>query len=214
MITITDDGAGIAPDLLPHVFDLFVQSARTLDRSQGGLGIGLSVVKRLVEMHGGRVVARERRRRPRRDVRDSPAAARGRRSSCRRGAAPDERAEPHSHRRRQSRRRRFARDDAGARGPRGASDVRGRSPRSRVCANSGRTSCCSTSGCPAWTATKSPGASASNPKARRVRLIALTGYGQESDKSRTRAAGFDEHLVKPVELRTLHQALAVRATRH
>jgi PAS domain S-box-containing protein len=57
-LTITDNGAGIAPDLLPSVFDLFVQSERTLDRSQGGLGIGLSVVKRLVEMHGGSISAR------------------------------------------------------------------------------------------------------------------------------------------------------------
>ncbi len=56
-LRVKDDGLGIAPDLLPHVFDLFVQSPRGLDRTQGGLGIGLTVVKRLVEMHGGRVEA-------------------------------------------------------------------------------------------------------------------------------------------------------------
>jgi PAS domain S-box-containing protein len=55
VIRVQDSGAGIAADILPDVFDLFVQSARTLDRAQGGLGIGLSVVRRLVEMHGGRV---------------------------------------------------------------------------------------------------------------------------------------------------------------
>ena len=54
-ITVTDNGMGIAPELLPKVFDLFVQGERTLDRSQGGLGIGLSIVKRLVEMHDGSV---------------------------------------------------------------------------------------------------------------------------------------------------------------
>ena len=54
-IAVHDNGVGIAPQLLPRVFELFVQSERTLDRSQGGLGIGLSVVKRLVEMHGGAV---------------------------------------------------------------------------------------------------------------------------------------------------------------
>jgi signal transduction histidine kinase len=58
VIEVTDNGAGIAPTLLPRIFDLFVQSDRTLDRSQGGLGIGLSVVQRLIEMHGGKVSAR------------------------------------------------------------------------------------------------------------------------------------------------------------
>ena len=52
-----DTGVGIAPDLLPHVFDVFVQGSITLDRSQGGLGIGLALVRRLVELHGGSVSA-------------------------------------------------------------------------------------------------------------------------------------------------------------
>jgi CheY-like chemotaxis protein len=54
---VTDNGTGISFALLPKIFDLFVQSERTLDRSQGGLGVGLSVVRRLIEMHGGRVFA-------------------------------------------------------------------------------------------------------------------------------------------------------------
>jgi signal transduction histidine kinase/CheY-like chemotaxis protein len=58
VIEVTDNGAGIAPELLPRIFDLFVQSERTLDRAEGGLGIGLSVVKRLMEMHDGEVAAR------------------------------------------------------------------------------------------------------------------------------------------------------------
>lgn len=55
VVRVKDTGIGIDPDLLPHVFDLFTQSDRTIERAQGGLGIGLTVVKRLVEMHGGRV---------------------------------------------------------------------------------------------------------------------------------------------------------------
>ena len=55
VITVKDDGAGIDAQLLPHVFDLFVQGERALDRTQGGLGIGLTVVKRLVELHSGTV---------------------------------------------------------------------------------------------------------------------------------------------------------------
>jgi len=58
VIRVADSGTGIPADLLPHVFELFVQSDRTLDRALGGLGIGLSVVKRLVDMHGGTVQAR------------------------------------------------------------------------------------------------------------------------------------------------------------
>jgi len=57
VITITDNGVGIPAELLPRIFDLFVQNNRALDRSQGGLGIGLSVVRRLIEMHRGRVSA-------------------------------------------------------------------------------------------------------------------------------------------------------------
>jgi CheY-like chemotaxis protein/two-component sensor histidine kinase len=54
---VRDDGAGIGADLLPRVFDLFTQDKRTLDRAQGGLGLGLALVKRLVELHGGSVEA-------------------------------------------------------------------------------------------------------------------------------------------------------------
>ena len=57
VLRITDTGVGISPDLLPHIFELFTQSERSIDRSQGGLGIGLTLVQRLVEMHGGHIVA-------------------------------------------------------------------------------------------------------------------------------------------------------------
>jgi signal transduction histidine kinase len=57
VLTVRDSGVGISPELLPHVFDVFVQGAITLDRAQGGLGIGLALVRRLVELHGGSVSA-------------------------------------------------------------------------------------------------------------------------------------------------------------
>ncbi|MES1242607.1 MAG: sensor histidine kinase [Acidobacteriota bacterium] len=57
-LSVTDDGRGISEDLLPRVFDLFVQGPRTIDRREGGLGIGLTLVRSLVTLHGGRVEAR------------------------------------------------------------------------------------------------------------------------------------------------------------
>src|SRR5687767_11947729 len=57
VLRVWDTGVGIAPELMPRIFDLFTQAERTLDRSQGGLGIGLSLVEKLVELHGGTVEA-------------------------------------------------------------------------------------------------------------------------------------------------------------
>ncbi|MEJ7806096.1 MAG: response regulator [Telluria sp.] len=57
VLTVRDTGVGISEELIPHVFDVFVQASTTLDRSQGGLGIGLALVRRLVELHGGTVSA-------------------------------------------------------------------------------------------------------------------------------------------------------------
>jgi PAS domain S-box-containing protein len=57
VVRVRDTGVGIAPDMLPRIFDLFVQAERKQDRSQGGMGIGLTLVRSLAEIHGGRVSA-------------------------------------------------------------------------------------------------------------------------------------------------------------
>jgi PAS domain S-box-containing protein len=56
-LTVRDNGSGIAPDMLPRVFDIFSQDKRGLDRAEGGLGLGLTITRRLVELHGGSVAA-------------------------------------------------------------------------------------------------------------------------------------------------------------
>jgi PAS domain S-box-containing protein len=58
ILRVRDNGMGIAPDMLDHVFDLFAQGERTIDRAEGGLGIGLTLARRIVALHGGSVVAR------------------------------------------------------------------------------------------------------------------------------------------------------------
>ena len=57
LLIVEDTGLGISSRLLPFIFDLYVQADRTLDRARGGLGIGLALVRRLVELHGGTIVA-------------------------------------------------------------------------------------------------------------------------------------------------------------
>ena len=57
VVRVTDSGVGIEPALLPKVFDLFVQADRSLDRSEGGLGVGLTIARRLVQLHGGSISA-------------------------------------------------------------------------------------------------------------------------------------------------------------
>ena len=95
VLSVRDSGVGIDAAMLPTIFDLFVQERQSLDRSQGGLGLGLTIVRSVVELHGGHVRAVERRARAGRRVRGHAAAGRGRR----RRRSPAQRCRPWARRR-------------------------------------------------------------------------------------------------------------------
>ena len=61
IVTVRDNGIGIAPEMLPRIFDLFTQDRQAIDRAQGGLGLGLAIVRSLVALHDGTVTAQQRR---------------------------------------------------------------------------------------------------------------------------------------------------------
>lgn len=201
MIRVVDDGAGIAPDILPTVFDLFVQSRRTLDRSEGGLGVGLTLVRSLVQMHGGEVVAH------------SAGEGKGTTMTVHlplAGATPDEDHELH-----RERSRKLAKGalvvivednvDAGTM----ICELLSKHDLDCESATDGRSGLdliLKRRPAAAIVDVGLPGIDGFEI-ARRVRaepgndtfLVALTGYGRAVDRARALASGFDEHLVKPVD---------------
>lgn len=212
VIRVRDNGIGIPADKLPHVFELFMQVDRSLERSQGGLGVGLTLVKRLVEMHGGSVEAR------------SDGAGAGSEFVVRLPAAAPRLASPAP--------------PNGAAGP-NAPVARRRIlvVDDNIDAAESLAVVLRTMGHEARTAHDGPAAldaaGAFQPEvvfldigmpkmngydvAQRMRgqawgkgamLVALTGWGQDEDRRRSREAGFDEHLVKPVDLTRLAALLA------
>jgi PAS domain S-box-containing protein len=210
VLTIADNGPGIASDLLPHIFDLFVQSERTLDRSQGGLGIGLSLVKRLIEMHGGRVAARSpglgegsifeiRLPLSQQDIehaRELPLAMPGARI-----LVVDDNAD--------------AADSLGS-----LLQLEGHTVVVTYTSTDALAKLAEFKpdivlldiGLPEIDGYEIARRIRASPDHRHVRLIALTGYGQLEDRQRAKTSGFDAHLVKPVEFSALQRVLAADAS--
>jgi PAS domain S-box-containing protein len=214
-IHLKDSGVGISPDVLPNIFEPFVQAERGLDRSLGGLGIGLTVVRNLVELHGGSVEARS-------DGPDHgsefivrlPVAATG----------GTEVGDP---------------GETGSEGPVSDASLRillvedsadlAQLLRMAL-AGWGHEIHVAHDGAGALATLRTHGADVvlldiglpeidGYEVARRIRelqsdqqplLVAVTGYGQERDRQRSEQAGFDHHLVKPVDLEQLRQILAER----
>jgi CheY-like chemotaxis protein len=206
VLTVSDNGAGIAADLLPHVFDLFVQSDRTLDRAHGGLGVGLSVVKRLVEMHGGQVAARSGGVREGTTIDIRLPLCDGADDA----APPPRPAGPRPQRILVVDDKEDAADSLAMILKMDGHDVtpvysahdaleRAATLRPDVALLD--------IGLPEMDGYELAARLRAQPELARMRLIALTGYGQAEDQQRARAAGFDFHLVKPADLRALQQAL-------
>lgn len=200
-VTVRDDGAGIDPGDLPYVFDVFAQGDHSLDRSRGGLGMGLAVVKGLVEMHGGEVQAR------------SEGPGLGTEVSLRLPLKPEARRSPPAPRRilvvednpdAAATLRDFLElsgheVELAASGTAGVQAAHRFHPEVVLC----------DIGLPGMSGFEVAAELRRDPETRSARLIAVTGYGREEDRRKSREAGFDLHLTKPVDpvrLRDLIQA--------
>jgi two-component system CheB/CheR fusion protein len=214
VVRVRDTGMGIAHEMLPKVFDLFTQMDRTLDRAQGGLGIGLTLVRRLTEMHGGTVIAHSEGpghgaefvvRLP--ALAGAPAAGRP--------TGPDRRAEGIA---RVSGRRILVVDDNRDSAESLAMYLRllGNDVRTAHDGRLGLEVAASYRpdvvlldiGLPEMSGLEVCGRMRELPGEPRPLIVALTGYGQDRDRRRTEQAGFDAHLVKPLDFGTLQELLA------
>jgi PAS domain S-box-containing protein len=205
-LTVRDNGVGIAPKLVPRVFDLFVQSERTPDRSQGGLGIGLSVVKRLVEMHGGAVgIASEGHekgttvtiRMPRIDEPVGIARPATVRASQRRVLIVDDSAD--------------SADSLAMLLTIEGHDVSTAYSASAALEAAERLQpdvAFIDIGLPVMDGYEVARRLRASERCRAIKLVALTGYGQPDDRDAARRAGFDHHLVKPADWSSVGAILA------
>lgn len=206
VIDVIDTGVGIGPELLPKVFDLFVQSERTLDRAQGGLGIGLALVKRLIEMHGGQVTARSpgfglgstieirlpRVERPQKSRSDTAPTT----APPRRVLIVDDNQDAanslaalltfHGHE-----------AQVAFNGSQALEQIESFRPEVALL----------DLGLPGMDGYELAQLLRNKRELNDLRLIALTGYSHATDRQRAIVAGFDDHLVKPVELLALERAL-------
>jgi PAS domain S-box-containing protein len=212
VIGVRDSGIGIAPDMLPRVFEMFTQADRSLEKTHGGLGIGLSLVKRLVEMHGGRVEARSEGlgrgsefvvRLP---VLIEPPTAVPAASSAEIGASLTS-----SHRVLIVDDNRDAADSLGMMLRAVGNDIRTAYDgveAARVAGEFRPHVILLDIGLPRMNGYETARTIRREPWGKSVTLIAMTGWGQEEDRRRSKDAGFDRHMVKPVAPVALLEFLA------
>ncbi|HWP65989.1 MAG TPA: MASE1 domain-containing protein [Candidatus Limnocylindria bacterium] len=209
VIRVRDTGPGVPDELRPRIFDLFVQGDTSLERTRGGLGVGLTIVRQLVELHGGTIEARTPESGSGGEfvvtlpVAEPPAAAASAETETR-GAANGRRSVV------------IVEDNADAAeslacmleiwGHRVRITADGQSALAEV--ESGAADVVlSDLGLPGMTGYELARRIRAHPRGQRVLLIAVSGYGQADDRARALAAGFDHHLVKPPDLSHLAELL-------
>lgn len=206
---VRDDGVGIPPDMLQRVFDLFVQARSTLDRSDGGMGVGLTLVKQLVEMHGGSVSAH------------SDGVGQGSEFVVR---LPAYRGEPRhqtshatpSRKEQQTGRILVVEDNADSREMlKSLLEIYGYSVEAVPDGHAGLDMLQQREfdlalvdiGLPGIDGYEVARTVRLDPRHQSLRLVALTGYGAARDREAVKAAGFDDHLVKPLRREDLVRVL-------
>jgi PAS domain S-box-containing protein len=207
VIAVRDTGIGIAAEMLPRIFDLFAQAEQGLDRSRGGLGIGLTLVRRIVELHGGTVTVA------------SPGVGMGSEFTVRLPAIEPPQGET-SGRAAESPRTRGQRilvvDDNRDAAITLSLLLKASGHETAMAYNAQKAIELASTFKPqiALLDIGLPGMNGlelasllrqANPD---IFLVAVSGYGQAEDRARTKAAGFDEHFVKPVRLDDLLEVLA------
>jgi signal transduction histidine kinase/CheY-like chemotaxis protein len=218
VVSVTDTGIGIVPDMLPHVFEMFSQTKGALERSQGGLGIGLWLVKTLVEMHGGSIEAHS-------DGPDQGSEFVVRLPLDVKNIVPD--AVPTGDEDEQWHGRKYrvlVVDDL-----KPAADIQAKFLRKNGhevhTAYGGEEAILAAErfrpdvvlldiGMPKTNGYDVCRHIRNQPWGREMYLVALTGWGQEEDRRRTENAGFNCHLVKPVESAVLMKLLASITAEH
>ncbi len=211
VVVVTDNGVGIPTHMLKKIFDMFTQVDMSLERSYGGLGIGLTLVQRLVEMHGGSVVAESgfpsggsrftvalpatRSAAQREPV--APGSSTGGTATGRRILVVDDNVD--STLSMAMMLRLFGNSTATAHDGLEALEVAERFRPEVVLLDLGM---------PRLNGYEAAKRLRAEPWGKDVLLIALTGWGQEHERRKTMEAGFDHHLVKPVDVDTLKRILA------
>jgi PAS domain S-box-containing protein len=214
VVTVQDSGVGIPKEMLGPVFEMFTQVNRALERSQGGLGIGLTLAKRLIEMHGGRIEA------------ESEGEGMGSTFTLRLPAAPavapSERVLETIPRETVPNRRILVADDNEDSAASLALLLRLRGHEVRTAGDGMEAVALAESfrpdllildiGMPRLNGYDAARRIRQQPWSRGAVLIALTGWGQEEDRLQAKESGFDYHLVKPMDLSFLEQLMVVSRT--